>query len=624
MLTRFRFLALYFLFWIGCFEGGRLLFLLYQWRNTVRLNAGMIASIFLHGLRMDVSLVSAVMIVPVCIVARVGYLPVRGAKRLIAGYTIAILSIWSLGTIADLEIFNVWGFRLDASPLHYLTSSREALASAAGSPLGALAILLALLLAVGIFIFSRGLLPYLDAARPGQLKSVMLVALAAPGLVIGTRGGLDWRIPITAGSVYFSRNNFANQAAINPVWNFFASLISDTGGASVERFARPAIAQAIVDSLLEDAGRVHGESTVKLLRMRPKKIVIVFWESFTAKIAEPLGGLSGVTPGFTRLSKDGILFDQFYASGSRTTNGLIAGLTGMPSHPLANPLASREMGASLPRLSMAMVRNGYHTGFYYGASLAFENRNRFLLRGRYEEIVEKKDFPRVAWQSPWGVHDPMMLDRLFQALDGAKAPTFAVTLTLSSHEPFKVPGPAIIRGSDSEHRFLNAQAFSDQAITNFVDRARRAPWWDSTLIIILADHGHTYPRTGSPLAAAPGQFRIPMLWLGGALAVHDTVIHQIGSQSDIPETLLAQLGIAHSQFKWSKDFLSPDARQFAFYAFRNGFGYVDRNGAFVFDNVAKSVIYRSGNPLSSSVRAGRAFQQVVTQAYHDLSAPGRR
>jgi len=621
MLTRLRFLVFYFLFWIGCFEGGRVLFLLYQWRDTVRLDLPLIAGILLHGLKMDISVVSAIMIVPVCTVARAGFLPQREAKRLILGYTLAVLAISSLVTVADLELFSVWGYRIDASPFHYLMGSKEALASAAGSPLAFLFVLLLGLLTAGTIVFAKALSPQLDRlSKPMQLQSVLLVAMLIPGLTIGTRGGIDRRMAISAGSVYFSRDNFANQAAINPVWNLVSSILTGGGSHRVQRYTDSRVARAIVDSLLSDRDATHG-SRQKLLRMRPNKIVLVFWESLTGKIVEPLGGVRGITPNFTRLSHEGILFDRIYASGSRTTNGLVAVLTGFPSHPTENPLQSAELGAALPRVSIDMAENGYRTGFFYGAALAFDSRNRFLLHGHYDTIVEKKDFDERLWGSPWGVHDPIMLSRLFSALDTATKPIFAVTLTLSSHEPFTVPGRVTIRGTDSEQKFENAQAYTDRAVAGFVERAKKTKWWDSALVIIIADHGSPYPAYGSALAGASNQYRIPMLWLGGALAVRDTVIHRIGSQSDVPKTLLAQLGISNRRYLLSKDFLAPGTPEFAFYSFRNGFGFVDASGGYVFDNIAKSVIYRVGSPLKSSVNAGRAFQQIVMEQYRDLSAP---
>ena len=620
MLTRLRFLFLYFLFWIGCFEGGRVLFLLYQWRNTVRLDFSLIAGIFLHGLQMDISLVCAVMIIPVCIVARVGFLPQRDTKRLIIGYTAAVLAISTLGIVADLEVFSVWGYRLDSSPLHYLTSSREAFASAAGSPLLFLGLLLVAAFGLAITVFSKTLLPHLDSIpSQGQLKSVLLVALLAPGITIGARGGINRRMHISPGSVYFSRDNFANQAAINPVWNFFASVITGSGTLRVEKVADQRVAQAIVDSLLAEPASSN-VAEPKLLRVRPKKIILIFWESLTGKIVEREQGLHGITPGFNQLAEEGIFFDHVYASGNRTTNGLVAVLSGLPSHPTVNPLESAELVAAVPRISVSLVHEGYRTGFFYGGPLSFDNRNRFLLRGRYDVIVEKKDFDPSDWQSPWGVHDPIMLDRLFHAVDTASVPMFAVSFTLSSHEPFTVPGPVFVKGRSTESRFLNAQAYSDSAVYTFIQRAKKQPWWDSTLVVIVADHGSPYPYLGSPLASASGQYRIPMLWLGGALAVRDTAIHRIGSQTDIPKVLFNQLGINSSQFRWSKDFVNPSSQSWAFYAFRNGFGYVDNSGAYVFDNVAKRVIQEFGAPTPASVRAGRAFQQMVMQSYVDLSA----
>jgi len=623
MLTRLRFLFFYFLFWIGCFELGRILFLVYQWRNTVRLDAGLIAGILLHGLRMDFAMVCSVILIPVCIVARAGFIPLRDTRRLIAGYTMVVLGMSALATVADIEVFRVWGYRLDASPLHYMSSTREAFASAAGSPLAALALLFFGLFGLGTIVFWRALLPNLSRiSRPQQINSVLLLAVLVPSLTVGSWGGPNVRIQMSAGTVYFSRNDFANKATINPVWSFFTSLLVGSTTQTVEEVAEPKVAAAIVDSLLAESPEERS-APARLLRIRPTRIVLLFWESLTTKIVEPTGGMRGITPEITRLSREGLLFDGLYASGSRTTNGLVAVISGLPSHPTANPLQTPEIGAGLPRLSAKVSSAGYETGFFYGGALAFENRIIFLLRGHYDAIVEKRDFDRADWQSPWGVHDSVVLDRVFGALDTARKPFFAVTLTLSSHEPFRVPGKTRIAGDDSEHRFLNAQAYTDEAVGAFVERARRTRWWDSTLIIIVADHGSSYPSTGSPLASAPEQFRIPMLWLGGALAARDSVIHRIGSQSDIAKTLLAQLGIEHKGYRWSKDFVASGSREFAFYAFKDGFGYVDRSGSYVFDNVAKTVISRAGRPTPAAVRSGRAFQQVVMESYADLTARRR-
>ncbi|MEO8193393.1 MAG: LTA synthase family protein [Gemmatimonadales bacterium] len=625
MSTRARFLVLYLFYWVLFFESARILFLLYEWRHTENLDAALVLGTLVRGFPMDVSTACALTLVPVCLVARDGFLPSRLIRRLLTGYTLLLLFVAALAVVADLEIFKVWGFRIDASALRFLSTPSEAFASASGSPLFLLSGIFIALLVAAIVVFRIAVLPFADRLPPiTQSQSLLMIVVLFPTLAVAAQGGFRWRIPMTASSVFFSHDPFANRAAVNAVWNLAVSATDPSTESRVERFTRPEVAKRIVDSLLAQSTTPDTGARTKLLSKRPSRIVLLLWEGLTAKVVEPLGGREGITPGFTRLSGEGILFDSLYSSGSRTTNGLVAVLSGFPSHPVTGPLSSSPRSAALPSLSTELSKAGYRTGYYYGAPLEFDNRLRYLMSGHYDEILEKKDIDPVYWKSPWGAHDPYTLGRLFSAVDSGKAPVFAVTLTLSSHEPFRVPPPALIRGNKTESRFLNAQAYTDKAVASFVERLKASSWWDSTLLIIVADHGSPYPFRGPAFAAAPEQYRIPMLWLGGALAVRDTVIHHTLSQFDIPKVLLGQLGLPSDRFIWGKDIFAPGASSFAFYSFSNGFGFVDPTGSYVFDNAAKSVVHYTGKPSVAALVAGRAFQQILTQEYVNMSRPERR
>ncbi len=80
-----------------------------------------------------------------------------------------------------------------------------------------------------------------------------------------------------------------------------------------------------------------------------------------------------------------------------------------------------------------------------------------------------------------------------------------------------------------------------------------------------------------------------MLWLGGALKGQKRV-DSYCSQSDFAATLLAQLGIAHSDFLLSRDIFSPNPYKFGYYTFNNGFGVVDTTGSTIYDCTTESVI----------------------------------
>ena len=186
-------------------------------------------------------------------------------------------------------------------------------------------------------------------------------------------------------------------------------------------------------------------------------------------------------------------------------------------------------------------------------------------------------------------------------------------MALSSHEPFTVPMPTVIEGSDDEHLFLNSVYYSDKALGEFIEAARQTEWWEHTWIVVTADHGSRHP--GNVAYHTPQKFRIPMLWLGGAVAKADTVITTVASQTDIPFSLLKQLGIKNDNYRFSKDILGTPIVPFAFYTFNNGFGFVADDTSIAFDNVSGTVIFNEGTGADEVTERGKAYLQVFAKDF---------
>ena len=81
-------------------------------------------------------------------------------------------------------------------------------------------------------------------------------------------------------------------------------------------------------------------------------------------------------------------------------------------------------------------------------------------------------------------------------------------------------------------------------------------------------------------------FKIPMLWMGGALSETGIKIEKTGSQVDIPLTLLNQLGLKES-FPFGKDLLSDSSGSFAFYTYNEGFGFITDSSSALYDHKLK-------------------------------------
>ena len=77
---------------------------------------------------------------------------------------------------------------------------------------------------------------------------------------------------------------------------------------------------------------VAGATSSPLLH-RPRNIVLISIESMSAQFLGVYGNQKHLTPNLDRLTKEGISFDHFFATGTRTVRGLEALSVGIPPVP---------------------------------------------------------------------------------------------------------------------------------------------------------------------------------------------------------------------------------------------------------------------------------------------------
>ena len=615
MFTRLVWLLLYWVGWASWLNLNRCLFLLYQYTKGAAADLSLWPDILWHGLRTDFSVAGYLSLIPGLTLA---FGPSRWLLPFFSRYTALFLIIVSFMTTVDMEIYRAWGFRLDTTPLRYLTAPTEALASVRSSPLGWLTLSLIGLIVVGILFFGRlnRLASVMLRSAPSWVFVPMVLATAL--LVIPIRGGLQLT-PMNLSAVFFSPVAFANHAAINPQWNFLFSVLEKADDQTNPfSFLPEPVAQQAVRLLYEKDTTEKSIQQVNLpktngrvlTQTRPNVLLIV-WESLTAKVVSRLGGRADTTPNFDKLCNEGLLFTNYYASGDRSEKGLVALLSGFPAQPLTSIMTIPQKSAKLPTLAGTLRREGYQTAFYYGGETEFANIRSYLYHSQYDRIVSKPDFPPETWNAKWGAHDHVVYGRLLLDLSRQRQPFFTTLFTLSSHEPFEVPMPTAVPGTDEENLFLNAHYYADKSLGEFIAQAKQQPWWANTLVIIVADHGHRMPVIG---ANKMEEFHIPMLWLGGVLK-QPGILTQVASQTDLPATLLHQLSLDASPFRWSRDVLDTARQPFAYFAFHNGFGLVRPERALVYDNDARQVVEQHGVVSGDDIKTGQAFEEMSFADY---------
>ncbi|TCZ74575.1 LTA synthase family protein [Flaviaesturariibacter aridisoli] len=605
MPARLRFLLLYFLSWTLFFEAARLLFLLLQGKA---LPAGTFAGTLWYGARMDLSM-AAYLSLPIAVFLLLSFLvPILRRPLLYQAYTILLLVPVLLLIVCDVEVYKQWGFRLDATPLKYLSSPAEAWASIAHLPVvryGLFFVLCCLAAGYGAARLLRRMAAPLQLPERWYL-GLPLLLLATGALIIPLRGGLQ-QTPLNQSSVYFSPNNFANQAALNVPWNFLFGVISEKAETNPYPYFPAAEARNLANRFF--AGEpfdvqpppVPGDSL---------NVLLVIWESGTAKAIDTTIEGVEITPGFNRLKAEGWYFANAWASGDRTDKGLPAVLSGYPALPQSSIIRLPNKAARLPTLGKGFRQKGYEPAFYYGGETEFANIKSYLLGSGYTTLIDKSDFAAKDQNSKWGAHDGVVADRILHDLSAARKPFFTTWLTLSSHEPFETPTAPVLAGSDDTHLFLNSIHYTDSVLYHFVRACEQTNWWHNTILVVVADHGHPLPATGS----RRDNFRIPILFLGGALP-QKGIEQRVVSQLDIASTVASLAGLK-LEFPFSHN-LASRLPHSAFFCFNNGFGIVQDTSYVLFDNVGRTVLEQSPGATPQLLRTGQALQQYTYQDFLD-------
>ena len=584
------------------------LFLLWYHAQAAEASAAELALVVWNGLKLDQTVAGYITALPLLVVLAALWIPGRWSRSVLKGYLLVIAAVAATAFAANLALYEYWAFPLDSSVLQYLASPKEALASVTAGQL-----LLQLLVAAAVFggmawCYPRVLRLYDPARRSTHRAGSTLVLLLAAGvLFLPIRGGVSVATA-NVSKVYFSGRMFLNHAAVNPLFSFLSTL-SDGDDAlyEYEFFPEPERA-AIFEPLRGDLPAGIGTDT--LLRTRRPNVVLFLVESFGRSTVDERVGGEPVAPEFQRLKGEGVYFDNLFANSFRTDRGTVAVLSGFPAQTKMSVMKLPVKSQRLPSIARSLRREGYATSFYYGGDLNFTNTASYLYGTGFDRLTWQKDLHFDAPTSKWGYADDVVIDAFTDhvlAEAASQRPFFAAVPTLSSHEPFDVPFAKF------DDPMLNAMAFTDACLGRFVERVRQTPVWDDLLVILIADHAYPYPYGIANSDAL--RHRIPMLWLGGAVR-RPAVVETYGSQSDLAATLLAQLGIAHGDFLFSRDLFDPARPKFGYWCFNNGFGVADAGGTTIFDCTSARVI--SPDSTAAQLRDGKAMLQTTYKAIREL------
>ena len=552
-----------------------------------------------HGLSLDLSTSLYIIAVPFLLVAASLWLRIpKWCFRIYYSFAAVLLS---LAFVADTSLYEFWQFKLDASCLSYLETPTEAMASVSTGYI-LLRLLCLMILVGGIYWVYDKLTPPFQRLASGmqKLASSLTALLLIPLIIIGIRGGLD-ESTTNIGQVYYSQNQFLNHSAVNPVFSFFASFEKTATNNVTYHFMEDKACELIVSELYNT--KSVGIDT--LLTTQQPNIIVILLESCGGQFTE-ISGRTDITPNLNRLAHEGIYFTNCYANSWRTDRGTLCTWSGYPSFPTMSVMKMPSKSRSLPNIARTLQQErGYSTHYLYGGDINFTNMRSYLVAGGFSDLTWKDDYTKEEQASAkWGVRDDITFQTLTELTQTMRQPFLIGYSTLSSHVPWDVP----IHHFDDE--VLNAFYYLDQCVGDFIQQLRQSDLWNNTLVIMLPDHGIVYAGLDE---SNPLLNHIPMLWVGGVIK-QPRRIEQVCNQTDLPATLLGQLGIAHDDYTFSRDVLSVTYKNpFAIHTYDDGYTIIDSASFVNYDFISNRVVSNYGKDRDKLILRAKAILQAASK-----------
>lgn len=373
-----------------------------------------------------------------------------------------------------------------------------------------------------------------------------------------------------------SKNVFVNELQSNGIYKFY--LAFQNNKLDYFKFYKTISNEKAFALLKEQFPTITGENTLREINNnsieKHKNVVLITVESLSADFMKMYGNEQNITPFLDSLAQKSLLFTNVYAAGNRTVRGLEAVTLCLP--PTAGEsVVKREDNKNKFSTGSVFLKKGYNVKFMYGGDAFFDNMQDFYSGNGYQ-IIDKSNFSEneITFSNVWGVCDEDMYNKAIKVMNAEaqqNKPFFNHIMTVSNHRPFTYPNNKIDIPGNIKSRDGGVK-YTDYALRQFFNKAKKQPWFNNTVFVIVADHcASSAGKTQLPL----DKYRIPALIYSPDIKPEKYT--KLMSQIDIMPTLFGLLNFDYKSKFFGQDVLKPDYQPRAFIATYQDLGFIKDN-----------------------------------------------
>jgi phosphoglycerol transferase MdoB-like AlkP superfamily enzyme len=495
-----------------------------------------------------------------------GFFQRRWARGAAVAGLAGVLGLLGFGAVAEWVFWDEFAARFNFIAVDYLVYTKEVVGNIRESyPLPLIFGGLAVAAGLGAWLIARGAWwrAWLAApAEPLRRRALGGGAWLAAALVAG--------VALDAESIPSFANNYHRELAKNGPWSLFAAFRHNELDYEQfyptlpidEAFQRLRAELAFDRSELLAPG---ARDTLRFVRhegpeLTPNVIQITV-ESLSASFLSEFNRATRLMPNLERIARESLVFDQLYATGTRTDRGMEALTLAVPPTP-GRSLVKRPHNDNLFTLGSVFRSRGYDTAFIYGGYGYFDNMNAFFGGNGYR-VVDRASVASgdITFANAWGACDEDLYRWALREADAAHAAGkkfHHFVMTTSNHRPFTYPEGRIDLPPKASGR-AGAVKYTDFAIGQFLRDAAAKPWYRDTVFVIVADH---CASVAGKAALPVENYHIPLLIFSPGGHIAPGRVQELMSQVDYAPTLLGLLNWSYASrfFGWDVRTATGDRR----------------------------------------------------------------
>lgn len=311
-------------------------------------------------------------------------------------------------------------------------------------------------------------------------------------------------------------------------------------------------------------------------------VVIIMLESFGNEYVGSFNHGVSYTPFFDSLIGQSLTFEHGFANGKKSIEAVPAIIASIPSL-MDNPYISSPYGNNkIESLATILKKHGYETGFYHGATNGSMRFDGFAAQAGFDHYFGRYEYNNDAhFDKTWGILDEYFNPWTAKKLSELKQPFFGTLFTLSSHHPYYVPPHMRNKVKKGPHPICASISYGDYALKRFFEEARKQPWYDNTIFVLVADH--TPASEDKLYSQRRFMYQIPIVFYHPGKKIVAKRDPEIFQQMDIMPTILDLLNIKTTFYSYGTSYYKKSDREALTYI-EGSYYYFTKHHMYTFSN----------------------------------------